>query len=188
MSGNGAGRGETKAPASRIERGLEDRVGWWDRLLDRPILWALIALVGSFLLVLPRVGSGPPEWQPGDVATFDLVIPFDTSLPDEAATEAARAEARASVVPVYDLEPRLRVELEDQLHIFFAACRDRLVDDQGEILGPGAFTDLVETEPMLRILESANCSEKLEGALVDVVDVVVRRSIVDDRRCLGKTR
>ncbi len=186
MSGNGAGRGEAKAPASRIERGLEERVGWWDRLLDRPALWALIALVGSSMLVLPRVGSGPPEWEPGEVATFDLVIPFDSSLPDEAATEAARAEARASIVPVYDLEPRLQVELEDQLHIFFAACRDRLADDRVENLAPGVFTDLVETEPMLRILESVSCSEKLEGALVDVIDVAVRRSIVDDRRALER--
>ncbi len=186
MSGNGSNKVEPKVPASRIERGLEVRVGWWDRLLDRPVLWALIALAGTSMLVLPRVGSGPPEWQLGDVATFDLVIPSDISLRDEAATEAARAEARGSVVPVYDLEPRLRVEIEDQLHVFFAACRDRLVDDQAELPAPGALTDLVETEPMLRILESAACAEQLEVAMVNVVNVVLRRNIVDDRRALER--
>ena len=186
MSSNGSNKAEPKTPASRIERGLEDRVGWWDRLLDRPILWALIALVGTSMAVLPRVGSGPPEWQPGDVASFDLVIPFDISLRDEAATEAARAEARGSVVPVYDLEPRLRVEIEDQLHVFFAVCRDRLVGDEDELPAPGALTDLVETEAMLRILESASCAEKLEVAMVDVVNAALRRNIVDDRRALER--
>jgi putative nucleotidyltransferase with HDIG domain len=186
MSGNGSTKAEPKTPASRIERGLEARVGWWDRLLDRPVLWALIALVGTSMLVLPRVGAGPPEWQPGEVATFDLVIPFDISLPDETATEAARAEARGTVVPVYDLEPRLRVEIEDQLHVLFAACRDRMEGDQDEVPAPGALTDLVETEPMLRILEPANCAEKLEVAMVEVVNVALRRNIVDDRRALER--
>jgi putative nucleotidyltransferase with HDIG domain len=186
VSGTGSNKVEPRVPASRIARGLEERVGWWDRLLDRPILWALVALVGVSLLVLPRVGSGPPDWQPGDVASFDLVIPADTSLPDEVATEAAREEARVSVVPVYDLEPRLRVDFEDQLHVFFAACREGLENDRTEVLGAGALTDFVETEPMRRILDSAECSEKLEGALVDVVDVVVRRNIVDDRRALER--
>ncbi len=186
MSRTGSNKGEPKTAASRIARGLEKRVGWWDQLLDRPILWALVALVGSSLLVLPRVGSGPPDWQPGDVASFDLVIPSDISLPDEVATEAAREEARASVVPVYDMEPRLRVDFEDQLHIFFAACREGLENDRIEVPGAGALTDFVETAPMLLILDSAGCSEKLEGALIDVVDVVVRRNIVDDRRALER--
>jgi putative nucleotidyltransferase with HDIG domain len=39
---------------------------------------------------------------------------------------------------------------------------------------------------MLQILESTSCSEKLEEALVDVVGVVVRRNIVDDRRALER--
>jgi putative nucleotidyltransferase with HDIG domain len=186
MSSTGFNKSEPKSAASRIARGLEERVGWWDGLLDRPILWALVALVGVSMLVVPRIGSGPPDWQPGDVASFDLVIPFDISLPDEAATEAAREEARTSVVPVYDLEPRLRVDFEDQLHVFFAACREGLESDQTEVVGVGALTDFIETGPMLRILDEADCSEKLEGALVDVVDVVVRRHIVDDRRALER--
>jgi len=186
MSGSNSNKGEPRSPASRIQRGLEERVGWWDRLLDRPVLWALIAIVGISMLVLPRVGAGPPEWEPGDVASFDLVIPYDISLRDEAATEAARAEARESVVPVYDLEPRLRVDIEEQLHVFFAACRDALVEDEADLPAPGALTDFVETDPMLKIMESASCSEKLEEALVDVVDVTVRRNIVDDRRALER--
>ncbi len=186
MSGTGSHKVEPKTRASRIARGLEERVGWWDGLLDRPILWALVAIVGVSWLVLPRIGSGPPDWQPGDVASFDLVIPFDISLPDDLATEVAREEARSSVVPVYDLEPRLRVDLEEQLRVFFAACREGLEKEQAEVPGAGALTDFVETGPMLGILDEAHCSEKLEAALVDVVAVVAGRNIVDDRRALER--
>jgi hypothetical protein len=86
MKGNGNQAAE-KAPVSRIQRGLEDRAGWWDALLDRPVLWAVIAIIGCTWLMLPKAGIGPPDWQPGDVASFDLVIPYDSTLPDAAATE-----------------------------------------------------------------------------------------------------
>ena len=111
MKANGNSQSESKTSTTRIQRGLEERGGWWERLLDRPLLWAVMTIAACTVLVLPRVGSGPPEWQPGEVAAFDFVMAFDVSLPDEVATESARGEARESVLPIYDLEPRLRIEL-----------------------------------------------------------------------------
>ena len=136
-------------------------MGWWDSLLERPWLWTVLAIAGTVLLVLPRAGSGPPDWRPGDVATYDLVIPYDVSLPDETATETAREEAREAVLPVYDFEPRLRVELEEQLRMLFVLCRERLNDSVDEIASPRAITELVGTEPMLLVLD--NLEHLLEG-------------------------
>jgi len=184
MKNDGKPQAETRTSATRIQRGLEERAGWWDGLLAYPVLWAIVAIIGCSWLIMPRVGTGPPEWRPGDVATFDLVIPFDTTLPDEAATKVAREEARRSVIPVYDLEPRLRMELEDQLHILFAACRDRLQATDEEVASPEAITDLRETESVMRIIESSACAEQLEQALQDVIGRVYRDRIVDDRRAL----
>jgi putative nucleotidyltransferase with HDIG domain len=186
MKGNGSNRPEVKAAATRIQRGLEERAGWWDVLLDRPLLWALLAIVGCTWLVLPRVGGGLPEWLPGDVATFDLVVPHDLSLPDEEATEAVREEARASVIPVYDLEPRLSVEAEDELHILFEACRDRLAGEADEVASIAALTDLRLTDAMQGVLDADRCSEDLEAALVEVVSQLYRANLVDDRRALER--
>jgi len=186
MKGNGSHPSESGAAATRIQRGLEERAGWWDRMLDRPLLWAVVAIVGCTWMVLPRVGGGPPDWHPGDVAGFDLVIPHDLSLPDEAATEAVREEARSSVVPVYDLEPRLRVEAEEELRILFAACRDRLAGEGDEVASVAALTDLRFTEEMQRVLDSDGCSGELESALVDVVGQVYRAPLLDDRRALER--
>ena len=161
MRGNGKQPAE-KTSVTRIQRGLEEGAGWWGALLDHPILWAAVAVIGSTWLMLPSVGTGPPDWRPGDVATFDLVIPFNATLPDQAATETARREARASVIPVYDLEPRLRIELENELRILFAGCRDRMEATGDEVANLEAITDLRATESVMRILDSSSCSEKLE--------------------------
>jgi putative nucleotidyltransferase with HDIG domain len=177
---------EGKGSATRIARGLEEGASWWDGLLELPVLWALVAIVGCTWLVLPRVGTGAPNWQPGEVATFDLVIPVDTTLPDEVATRAAREEAAASILPVYDLEPRLRLELQDELHILFEGCRERQNAGEEEIADLEAITDLRATKSVLRIVESSSCSEALEEALVEVLGQVFRDHIVDDRRALER--
>ena len=158
MRGNGKNQLEAKASATRIQRGLEERAGWWDGLLERPLIWAVLVTACCTWLLLPRVGTGPPDWQPGDVATFDLVIPVDITLPDEAATEAARWDAAQSVPPVYDLEPRMRVELEDEIRVLFAACRNLLESPEDDIAGMEAYTDLRETSSILRILENSGCA------------------------------
>jgi putative nucleotidyltransferase with HDIG domain len=183
MRGNGKQPAE-KASVTRIQRGLEEGAGWWGELLGYPVLWAAVAVIGCTWLMLPRIGTGPPDWQPGDVATFDLVIPYDATLPDEVATETARQEARTSVVPVYDLEPRLRMELENELRILFAGCRDRMGATGDQVANLEAITDLRATESVMRILDSSSCSEKLEEVLVEVVNRVFRDRIVDDRRGL----
>ena len=59
MSGRGSRQTERKSGDSAFSGASRRRVGWWDRLLDRPLLWALIAFVGWSILVVPRVGGGP---------------------------------------------------------------------------------------------------------------------------------
>jgi putative nucleotidyltransferase with HDIG domain len=177
---------ESKASTTRIERGLEEGASWWDGLLGLPVVWAVVAVIGCTWLVLPRVGAGPPDWQPGEVASFDLVIPVDITLPDEGATRAARQEAAASILPVYDLEPRLRLELEDELRILFEGCRAQMELGDQQIVDLEAITDLRATEDMLRIVDSTECSDPVETALIAVVNQVFRDHVVDDRRALER--
>lgn len=168
-----------RTPLTRIQRGLAERSGLFDRLLDLPLAWAVVAVIGCTWLLLPRVGGYLPDWAPGDVATFDVVVPRDVTLPDEAATEAVREEARAAVLPVYDYEPRLEGDLSESIAVLLAACRDGTEqDDLASVSG------LRIEGPMLRVLESAECSERLERALVEVVQQVYAVRIVDDQRAL----
>jgi len=168
-------------PVTRIQRGLEDRTGFWGKLLELPLLWAVLAVVGCTVLLMPRVGRHLPEWEPGEVATQDVVVPFDLTLPDEAATEALREEARSSVLPVYDYEPRLQLELVEGVGQMFTACRAGV---GGEEMATAA--GLRIDDPMLVVLETAECSPGLEGALVEVIRQVNQTRIVDDLRGLER--
>jgi putative nucleotidyltransferase with HDIG domain len=149
--------------------------------MDLPLLWAMLAVVGCTAMLMPRVGGYLPEWDVGDVATMDVVVPSDLTLPDLAATEAVREEARAAVLPVYDYEPRLQVELAEGVRELFAACRQEAESEQ-----PPEASDLRIAEAMLGVIRSSECSEELEQALIDVAGQVNAVRIVDDIRALER--
>lgn len=172
--------------ATRIERGLQDRIGWWERLLDLPLLWATLAVIGCTWLLIPRLGSSLPRWGPGEVATFDVVVPRDVTVRDEVATEAVREEARSSVLPVYDLEPRLRLELVDRIEGLFRSCRTVRDGEETVADGLAASTDLRIDEAMLRILEGSECDPGLEQALIVVASSLYDSRVVDDLAALER--
>jgi len=171
---------------SRITRGLDERGGLWDRMLAMPLAWATLTAVVCTVLLMPRLDTDVPTWSAGDVASFDVVVPRDLSLPDEAATAAARAEARAAVLPVFDFEPRIRLELETEIREVLAICRIWLADGTAT---PGDLADatvLAIEPPMVNVLAESECSPKLENALIEAVGDVYRVGVVDDRRELDR--
>ena len=171
---------------SRIRRGLEDRGGLWDRVLEMPVAWATLAIVVCTALLMPRLDTDVPTWPAGDVAAFDVVVPRDLSLPDEVATAAARAEARAAVLPVFDYEPRIIDELENEIAEVFAVCRIWLADETTTAHDLAEATVLVIEPAMSSVLAESECSASLESALVDVVVEIYQDGVIDDRRELER--
>jgi len=169
----------------RIQRGLQERSGWWNGLLNTPLLWACLTVAALTIALLPRAGSRLPEWEPGQVATYDVQIPNDLSVPDPAATEAMRKTAREKVLPVYDYEPRTQAELADSITTLFRKCRE-LTEDEDPATALGEAADLVVEAPMIKVLRSSNCSEELEQALLDVVLSLYDDRVVDDERALER--
>jgi putative nucleotidyltransferase with HDIG domain len=185
MSKPAPSRTDTRA-LTRIERGLAARAGFWSRLLEYPLLWALLTILACAWMLMPSTGDNLPQWTEGELASFDVTLPRDISVPDEATTEAVREEARAQVRPVYDYEPRLVVGLTNDLQTLFNACREQLALEKSERMPlaevPGH--DLQLEQAMVDVLYSADCSEELEQALLDVVDGIYQARIVDGRRSL----
>ncbi|MCD4748292.1 MAG: HDIG domain-containing protein [Thermoanaerobaculales bacterium] len=170
----------------RIQRGLAERSNWWDRVLDQPLAWAVVAVLGCTVILLPRAGRMLPEWGPGEVATFDVLMPVDVTVPDPAATEAIRVEARESVLPVYDFEPRQEIEVIGYIEDLFTLCRSS--DSDTEIIEVDLMEGsrlLLET-PMAAAIIKSECSIEFESALIDVAAQLYRTRIVDDRRALER--
>ncbi len=120
------------------------------------------------------------------MAAYDVVVPRDLILPDEAATAAARAEARAAVLPVYDFEPRIRIELESEIREVFAVCRIWLDDETATVQDLVDATVLTIEPAMISVLGESECSVDFANALVEVVDEVYRDGVIDDRRELER--
>ncbi len=186
MSKNRRPRADSRS-VTRIERGLKERAGWWDNLLELPLLWAVLTVIVCTWVLLPRGLRQLPVWEPGSIAAFDVVIPAEMSLPDEAATEAVRDEARARVLPVYDHEPRLAQDLVTGIERLFAVCR--AVQEAGE---EPDYATLVEdaqlalSEGMESVLSASECSGELAAVLAQAVQDVYRERIVDDARALER--
>jgi len=156
-------------------------------LLERPVLWALLAVIGCTWLLLPRLGANLPDWEPGDVATFDVIVPRDLTVADEAATEAMRDEAREAVRPVYDLDPEAHLDLGESIRGLFGACRAQLGREEGfDVEALAVATPLRLPPEMATVLEAAECDVGLETALVEIVTSVYRSRIVDDALALER--
>jgi putative nucleotidyltransferase with HDIG domain len=151
-----------------------------------PLVWATLTVAVCSAMLMPRLDTVVPTWSDGDIAPHDVVVPRDLSLPDEVATAAARAEAQAAVLPVFDLEPRIRSELETELKEVFEICRLWLADDTATIDEVVAATTLTVDPAMANVLAESECSAGLETALIEVVDETYRNGIVDDRRELER--
>jgi putative nucleotidyltransferase with HDIG domain len=185
MSPRGRPRNGARS-TSRIQRGLEDSGGLWKRLLDMPVMWALLAVAVITVAVLPRIDTDVPTWAVGDVASFDVIVPRDLSLPDEAATAAARAEARAAVLPVFDFEPRIRTDLANEIRELFAGCRLWLGDPGSSLSDLADATVLSIDQSMVNVIVESECSPRLENALLEVVAGIYEPGVVDDRRELER--
>ncbi len=185
MARNGERRRRDGRRVGRIQRGLEVRAGWWDRVVELPLVWGALAVVVCTWLLLPSSEIEVQQWRAGEIAAYDVVMPSDVTLPDETATEALRTEARTSVPPVYDLEPRLADGLIQGVHRMMSTCRDQVAEN-GKIDGEdlSAASDLVVQPAAVRVLRSAKCSEELETTLVQVGGQLYSAGIVDDQRLL----
>ncbi len=167
-----------------IQRWLGVRAGWWDRLLEEPKVWGALAVVACTWFLLPSSGIEIPAWKAGEIAAHDVVIRRDVTLPDETATDALREEARASVLPVYDLEPRVKDTLADGIHRLMTACREQLKTGTLDAEALASESDLMVDEALVRVLRDSRCSEDLERTLVATLDALYRSRVVDDARQL----
>jgi cyclic-di-AMP phosphodiesterase PgpH len=136
-------------------------------------------------LLMPETGRLPPL-ELGQTAMSDVVAPRELSVLDAEATEAARAQARASVPLVFDLDPRETERLEDKIHDTFASIR------QVRFARPGgaesaAVDELLRTR--LGILPPADLqavpperfTRRMEGELSEVLRGVLERGVLLSR-------
>jgi putative nucleotidyltransferase with HDIG domain len=153
-----------------------------DRVLGADLAWSVSLVVVSVLLLAgQRCGMGLPHFQAGDVATVEVVAPFDLDVVDRELTEQRRAQARAGVPDVYvfdtDREARLSEALASRIRSGREARR-RGDSPQVEEL-PERIRELA-----VAALNDLAWSEDVEQALAAAVSRALHRPVVGNRALL----
>jgi len=102
--------------------------------LQAVVLAVSLISISFFLSVFLTSQShfSAPVYQPGDIARTDIIIPMDSLIEDEAATQARRAEAGAHALPVYRFDPSLQDNQTARLKTAFDQSRALLGLNEAE--------------------------------------------------------
>jgi putative nucleotidyltransferase with HDIG domain len=176
---------------------------WRSSLKVRALWAALFLLLGTWSLV-PGGFFFAPRARSGVIAGQDYVAPHDLLLPDEESTRAKQGRSREAVLPVYDFDPGLQVERDQQLETLFArgrqllgksteASRTREAEEalRAELTSPaeGQGTNGLKLTPEEgELLVRKRFSADLEDRLRGVVAQVSRRGIVANKALLLENR
>ena len=194
---------------TQLDRLLRRMAQAWQRFLELEMLWAgLFVLVGLWVL-LPSQTFFSTRVEVGEIATREFVASRDLLEEDQETTLEKQENARAAALPVYDYEPAIARDLENQIIQLFEVGRSSLFDDLGLVeIGDSASTDEVELEepplsPLveflaasqlkvetneLELMARAEFSPSLEDRLRNTVTQLLRSGLVRDTRRLLENR
>jgi len=152
------------------------------QLLAQPWIWFSVLIVGATVLVGSWHPRTYPELQPGDVATQDIVIERDVTIPDPESTEQKRQRASLEVLPVYLLDRSVEDEIGARVDAMFAAGRQASgvsADDLVAALSEAAGAKVTASEAST--LRRARFSEELQATVRETLARLYRQGIVGDR-------
>ncbi|HTQ80604.1 MAG TPA: HDIG domain-containing protein [Thermoanaerobaculia bacterium] len=190
----------SREPGSR--RALRRMAELWRGSLGWKALWAVLFLVLGTWSLMPGGFFFAPRARAGAIAGQDYVAPHDLLLADEESTRAKQARAREGVLQVYDFDPSLQVERDQQFENLFsrgrqemgkgpeAARRDAEAALKSELTAPqgqapsGLKLSPEEVELLVRKRFSADFEDRIRG----VVTTVLRRGIVANKSLLLENR
>src|SRR5688572_19605194 len=120
--------------------------GWWKGTRR------LSCFMGTLLLAAAALSS--PRYEPGDLATNDIVAPFHFAVVNHERTERWRREELAKVPAVYRSDPWSAVQVEEKLGMVFNTTRS-------------AFLDAMEVAAKRRVVDEATLDHPSFWRFVD---------------------
>jgi putative nucleotidyltransferase with HDIG domain len=171
----------------------------WERAIEMPWLWLGAFLVLGTWCLLPGAFHFSTRAQVGTIADHDFVASRDLLLIDDEATRKKQGEARAAVLPVYDLDPGAVAEHDAQMAQLFAQGRRLLEEGRGEgdaraeavralTASPQPPSALKLTGEQVELLARKGFSPDLEDRLRGALGQVLRRGVVANKDLLLENR
>lgn len=165
----------------------------WGRLLDLPVLWALLLVIAA-LVSDPRLAGGLVGRAQGvdEIASMDYVATRELLVLDSETTAARRRQARSEVLPVYDHDTTLEQDLDTSLARLFEAGRGMM--EEAEIGGEATrqaladATSLQTDEEAAEVLAEQAFAAGLEDRLRGLVGETFGNGVVANKGALLEYR
>ena len=168
-------------------------VAWLKRIKTpsyQPWLMAVGTALILALLLSPSFELRIKEYQVGDIATKELKSAYDLLVEDQKSTQEKGLEAERTVLSVYDYDPGVLTDLENQIRSVFKPQTSSTAKGDKNPLESKMKS---EFEPSLRtflstrewqVLEKEQFSASLGDALLKLLSPPLRRGIVNDKDLL----
>lgn len=130
----------------------------------------LLLLLAAFLtlIIIPKGGLIPDNYQPGDIALRDIKTPRGFLVTEPALTEKKKQDAELAVVPVYDYDSRPSkavagrlAEVLHQLNMEAKWVEERAAAEAKVVAEVAVAQDGVQTDPLVGTADGGN------GILID---------------------
>lgn len=159
----------------------------WTRALETPALWVFLFLVLGTWALMPGAFLFSARAVPGSIAARDYVASRDLLVSDDDATRANQEQARQSVLPVYDYDPRVNQDFEDRLgQLFAAGAQEGAV--ARDLLASASGMQLRLTPAQAELLTRKRLAAPLKERLLAVAGRALRRGVVGNKSLLLENR
>ncbi len=160
----------------------------WQKFSQNPFLYLFlfVAALAYLTSYLPS-RSLPADLIEGEIATSDIIAPEDLTIEDTETTEKRRNAAAAAVLPVYDFDPNVFLNTEEQIRGIFRSGREwlkqtqtakRTEDLQQEVRDRFNFVvGIQDLRPLIR----AKFDERIEEYLNSLLGKTLQNPIVASR-------
>ena len=154
------------------------------KLAKNPFLFLFIFVVilTYFISYLPS--KSLPQLTEGEIASSDIVAPMDLTIVDKETTEKRKKEAAEAVLPVYNLNQNVFLNIKEKIRGFYASGREwtngpikteRIENFQKEISDKHGLDISSRT---LRDLSKIKFSSNIEENLINLLGKVLEQGII----------
>lgn len=123
---------QSKKTKKSASSGLKkEDLNFWQKLIQNPFIY-LVFFVSSIAYLISYIPSKslPTDLNVGEIATADIVAPENLTLEDTETTEKRRNAAVEAVLPVYDYDPNIFLNTEEEIRGIFNSGREWLKPTQ----------------------------------------------------------
>lgn len=104
----------------------EEKASLWKKFITSPFfsLFLFVLALASLLSYIPS--KSLPTLEVGEIASADVIAPFDLTIEDTETTEKRKKEAMETVVPVYSFDANVLLRTEEKIREFFSFGREKI--------------------------------------------------------------